>query len=217
MRVPINLASDPLENLRPLRAAVAVAALAALVLGGVIATREWRSRSEFRSLIQQQADVEQRLRALETEQKQLEEALSTEQARRVRERSAFLNSLILRKSLSWTRLFMDLEKTLPARARITAIHPRLSADEEVSLNLTVLAPSIEPLVEFLKNLESSAAFGAPIVGSQRNLSERSAEAGVELELTTRYVQDRSGNLPASAQEESAAAEERIAAATGKER
>jgi type IV pilus assembly protein PilN len=203
MRVPINLASHPLENLRPVRAAVVAAALVAAVLGILLLNRELRSRTEFRSLIQEQAELESSLRGLTAQQQELEAALSTTEAQQIRERSGFMNSLILRKSLSWTQLFMDLEKTLPASARITAIQPQLNATEDVDLNLTVAAASMEPLVEFLKNLESSTEFGPPVVGSQRYLTERSAESGIELAVTTRYVQNRTKNLPAGPKPDSA--------------
>ena len=216
MRVPINLASQPLENLRPVRTAVVVFALAVIVLGTVILNRELRNRNEFRSLIQQQANLELRLSKFETEQKELESALSTKEAQQIRERSAFMNSLILRKSLSWTQLFMDLEKTLPPRARITAIHPQLNAAEDVDLDLTIAAASMEPLVEFLKNLESSSEFGAPVVGTQHYRTGSSSETGIELELTTRYVQNRTKNLPENREGEPTTAANQVAAASEEE-
>jgi type IV pilus assembly protein PilN len=211
VRIPVNLASQPLEVLRPLRAAVVAAAVVALALGAALLNRELRSRSEFRSLIQQQAAVEQAIRDLDSRQAELEAALTTSEAQQVRERSGFMNSLILRKSLSWTQLFMDLEKTLPSRARITAIHPQLNASEDVDLELTVSAASMEPLVEFLINLESSSEFGAPAVGSTRYLTDRSSRAGIELALTTRYVQNRARSLPAGARAGSAPSSQQIAA------
>lgn len=196
MRIPINLASQPLENLRPVRTAVLIASLAAVVLAAVIVRRELRSRNEFRALIQQQDRLELDLRNLEGTQKDLEDWLGAKQALEIRERSGFLNSLILRKSLSWTQLFMDLEKTLPSRARITAIHPSLTPSEDVQLELTVSASSMEPLVQFLKNLESSPQFGPPQVGAQRYQDERSGEPGMSLTLTARYLQNRPA-IPAS--------------------
>ena len=202
MRFPINLASQPHENLRPVRTAVVAAAVIALALGALLLNRELRNRNEFRMLIQQQADLELALRDLRSRQQELEAALSTPEAQQARDRSGFMNSLILRKSLSWTQLFMDLEDTLPARARVTGIHPRLNAAEDVDLELTIAAASLEPLVEFLKNLEASQEFGAPLVGSQRYLTERSSESGIELALTTRYAQNRSRNLSRNAEPDS---------------
>jgi type IV pilus assembly protein PilN len=190
MRVPINLASQPLENLRPLRTAVALATVAVVALAGVIVQRQVRSRNEFRSLIQQQANLELSLKNHQTEQEALESWLSTDQARRIQERSAFLNSLILRKSLSWTQLFEDLEKTLPGPARIVSIRPSLSDSHDVNLSLTVSATSMTALVDFLKNLESSQQFGGPVVESQRFPGEKSADKGILLDITTQYRQER---------------------------
>src|ERR1051325_7151303 len=111
MRIPINLASQPPENLRPLRTGVLLLTVSMLILGTVILRREMRSRNEFRSLISRQDQLQESLRTLQSRQAELEAALSTPQAAQIRERSAFLNSLILRKGISWTQIFMDLEKT----------------------------------------------------------------------------------------------------------
>ena len=91
MRIPINLASQPLENLRPLRTAVVLAALAAVALGVVIAQRELRSRSEFRALIEQRDKLQESLQNLKGRQTELESWLTTPDAAQIRERSGFLN------------------------------------------------------------------------------------------------------------------------------
>jgi type IV pilus assembly protein PilN len=214
MRVSINLASQPHESLRPLRAAVALAAVVALVLTVVIVQRERRTRNEFRSLTERSERLEAERAELQREQQELEEWMGTPQAQQIRERSAFLNSLILRKGISWTQMFLDLEKTLPARARITSIRPRLTESQQAELDLTVAAESIGPLVEFLKSLESSPQFGSPAVGSQRFPSERAADEGISLNLTTRYQQTLPAiSAPAADSDEAASADE-VSARTG---
>ena len=45
----------------------------------------------------------------------------------VLERSVFLNALLVRKGISWTRIFADLEKVLPHNVRIIQIHPSVDA------------------------------------------------------------------------------------------
>jgi type IV pilus assembly protein PilN len=188
MRIPINLASQPHESLRALRAAVALAAVAALIFAAVIVQRERSTRNEFRSLTERIDRLEGERAQLQNEQQELEEWMGAPQVQQIRERSAFLNSLILRKGISWTQMFLDLEKTLPARARITSIRPRLTESEQAELDLTVAAQDIGPLVEFLRRLESSPQFGSPSVGAQRFPSERGSDGMISLELTTRYQQ-----------------------------
>jgi type IV pilus assembly protein PilN len=188
MRIPINLSSQPPENLRPLRTAVVVTMLAAVLLSIILVQREFRSRREFRALIDQQAKLEQNLQNFKSQQQELESWLMTPEAAQVRDRSAFLNSLILRKGLSWTQMFVDLEKTLPPKARIVSIKPTVGSGDDVQLALTVASASMPPLVDFLKNLESSPQFGPPTVGAQRYGSDKSGSNDISIELTTAYRQ-----------------------------
>ena len=197
MRIPINLASQPLENLRPLRTAAVLAALAAVVLGVVIVQRELRSRSEDRSLIEQQDKLEVSLQILRGQQQELESWLTTPQAAQIRERSGFLNSLILRKGLSWTQMFVDLEKTLPPNARIVSIKPALSPTKDVELTLTVAASDMKPLVDFLKKLEASPQFGAPTPNAQRYNTDKIGGGEITMALTTRYRQEHLASGPAA--------------------
>ena len=196
MRIPLNLATEPLENLRPVRAAVALAAIALVLLTAAVVRRELRARSELRFQTEQMESLRGELAALEKEQQELEAWMATPQVLQIRDRSAFLNSIILQKSLSWTQMFLDLEKTLPARVRIAAIRPSGSGSEQADLSLTVAADSMEPLVEFLKNLEASPQFGAPTLGAQRFPSERDPSGAVALDLTTRYHPAAKDKTPA---------------------
>jgi Tfp pilus assembly protein PilN len=208
VRVPINLASHPLENLRPVRAGVALAGLTALLFGIIILRSELRSRSEFRTLIDQRDRLQTSLATLHSEQEELEAWLDTPQAQQIRERSAFLNALIQRKSLSWTQMFMDLERTLPPRARIVSIRPSLGASREADLELTAEAASMGPLVDFLKRLESSPKFGPPTVAAQKYSVQSAEDGAITIDLTTRYTQDRvSAAADAAPTSEGAPAEE----------
>jgi Tfp pilus assembly protein PilN len=68
--------------------------------------------------------------------------------------------LLLRKGISWTRIFSDLEKTLPANVRVTQIRPQVNNNNKIYLEMTIASDSPEPLVTFLSNLEQSSAFGS---------------------------------------------------------
>ena len=188
MRIPTNLASRPQEQLRPLRTAIVLSIVVALVLTGVLVRRELRTQNEFRFLTEQRQSLDRDQRILGGERQELERWLATPQVQQVRERSGFLNSLILQKSLSWTQMFMDLEEILPGQARITAIRPSLNQSQQAELNLTVASTEVAPLVELLKNLESSDQFFSPQVGAQRFPSANMADKSITIELTMRYQQ-----------------------------
>jgi len=123
MRFDINLASRPFRDTRSTYARWGA------VLGGVvcitialmaIAFHNWsRTREINRSMVQ----VQQQIQQLD-QQKNANEALLNQSANRdTRQRSQFLNGLIVRKSFSWTRAFSDLEKIMPTRAHLLKIEP----------------------------------------------------------------------------------------------
>ncbi|MBI4463247.1 MAG: hypothetical protein HY647_00955 [Acidobacteria bacterium] len=192
MKIPINLASQTYENLRPLYIAVVTSAIVLVGLASLVVWKDRQNRNETQLLTAEIHRFQQEVVAMQEEQQELERALQSPEVQQIRDRLAFLNSLILRKSLSWTQIFMDLEKILPSQARIIAISPSPNPFQQAELNLTVAAVEIGPLVEFLKNLESSPQFGSPVVGSQRFPAERAADRSIVLELSTRYFPPNPG-------------------------
>ncbi len=188
MSVRFNLASHPYENLRPSYVLVGMALVLLVVLAGLLVSRERQQSAETRSITQQMARFEQEIESLAREQSELDEWLRRPEVQEVRDHSAFLNSLILRKSLSWTQMFLDLEQILPDRAQVTAIQPRVNRSRQPELALAVTAEEMGPLVELLKNLESSSQFGSPAVLSQRFTTDRNSVPQIDMTLQTLYRQ-----------------------------
>jgi type IV pilus assembly protein PilN len=188
MKVPINLASQPYENLRPFYLAAGIAAVLLTALALLVVWNVRQNDHETRRLTEQSDRLEKDLQSARREQRDLQQWLARPEVLEIRDRSAFLNSIIARKSLSWTQMFMDMEKILPERVQVTAIHPSLNKDQQAELKLTVSAPSVQPLVEFLKSLESAPQFGAPVVESQRFPAEKAADTNIVLELSVLYHQ-----------------------------
>jgi hypothetical protein len=81
----------------------------------------------------------------------------------VLERSVLLNEMLQRKGISWTRIFSDLEKTVPFNVRIIQIRPQVDSSDKIFLQMVVGADNTSQLNEFLKRLETSDVFGATMV------------------------------------------------------
>jgi Tfp pilus assembly protein PilN len=75
------------------------------------------------------------------------------------ERSVFINALIYRKGVSWTRIFSDLEKTLPYNVKVAQIRPTLNAGNRVALDMSLASDNSDAMVKALTALESSDLFG----------------------------------------------------------
>lgn len=87
-------------------------------------------------------------------------------------RSVFLNELIARRAVSWTRVFEDLAKIMPSNMRLMGIRlPQVSAEQSsevnrIELEMTVGTDRPEAFTDLLKNLQQSPLFGAAQVMSQ---------------------------------------------------
>ena len=207
MRVPINLASQPYQNLRPLYSAAGVALALLVLLAMLVSNKMQRSTDETRLSTQEIQRLDGEMVKLRQEQLTLKQWLGNPQVQEIRDHSTFLNSLIARKSLSWTKLFMDLEKVLPDRVQVVAIRPSMNESERARLNLTLAAPAVEPLVEFLKKLESSPQFSAPVVDAQRFPAEKAQDPNIVLELSVSYRQGSAAEASSSADDASPSGDE----------
>jgi type IV pilus assembly protein PilN len=160
IRVPINLASEPFRRDRPLFiASVAACLILVITLGLEINTiaRQRRQAAVTRTAI---ARLNAPLRSIGAEQSKLDGTLRRPENAEVLERSVFLNELIERKSISWTRIFADLEKVLPYNLRLISVRlPEVNSQNQVFLDMVVSAKDVAPVLDFLRRLEASPQFG----------------------------------------------------------
>ena len=160
IQIPINLASEPFRRDRQVLVASAALAVLLIVLLG------WQLTT-INSKRHQSADIQVRinrlsgqLRTISGEQTQLNTTLRKPENAEVLERSVFLNTLIDRKGISWTRIFADLEKVMPPTVRLVSVRlPEIDSQNEVQLDMLVGAKEVLPLIELVKRLESSPQFG----------------------------------------------------------
>lgn len=163
MKVSLNLATRPFGRNRLFYVSTAAAG-ALLVIGALVMLAAFvRSYQRSPELARQAQDYQRQLTVLARKQTDLEATLRRPENAVVLDRSAFLNELLYRKGISWTRTFADLEQLMPARVRLISIRPQINADNEVSLEMQVGTETREAFVEFLKGLEGSAQFHSPVL------------------------------------------------------
>ena len=163
MKFPINLASQPFRKDRPILFAsglVGVLLLFSLALLISLAVQDRKRSADTRHLIDL---TEQQIQRTAKDQSRLESVLRRPENAEVLERSLFLNTLLYRKGISWTKVFADLEKALPPNVRVITIRPQVVSENQVYLEMIVGAESPAPVVDLLTRLESSEVFGATTV------------------------------------------------------
>ena len=163
MKITINLASEPFRRNRPiLVASVALCLLLAttLTLLVVLARLEHQQAAGIRAAVQ---EAEREASKLSAEQNRLEEIIRRPENTEVLERSVFLNTLLARKAVSWTRIFSDLEKVMPHNVRLISVRPQVGEGNQILLDMVVGAQSGEPVITMLRRLESAPQFGPTTV------------------------------------------------------
>jgi Tfp pilus assembly protein PilN len=166
VRIPINLASEPFRRDRPALVAAVSGCVALTLLLAVLIFTIFSARGTAASTRETIARLNQQSRVISAEQAKLDGTLRRPENAEVLERSVMLNTLIERKSISWTRIFADLEKVTPYNVRLIYIRlPQVNAANQVTLDMVVGAQSPEHLQDFLKKLEGSALFGPPSVST----------------------------------------------------
>ena len=160
MRVHINLATEPFRRDRPILVASTVCGAVLVALLGVLVfliVSERGRQTETRAAV---AKLNSDLRAITAEQAKLDSTLHLPMNAEVLERSLLLNSLIQRKSISWTKLYADIEGVKPDSVRLVQVRlPQINTRNEVTLDMEVGVKEPGQMIEFLKRLEDSSLFG----------------------------------------------------------
>jgi heme exporter protein D len=168
----INLASEPFRRERAENAAYALitVGLACSLLVLLIFIAHSRSQAaDLRRVIDAQ---NRELRQLQRQENQYLTVLSRPDNADVFARSVFLNELIARRAVSWTRVFKDLGGVMPSNMRLMGIRlPQVAAEESsgvnrIQLEMTVGTDRPDAVIELLRHLQQSPVFGSAQVMSQ---------------------------------------------------
>jgi type IV pilus assembly protein PilN len=162
-RIAINLSSEPFRKDRPMMVASAVVCVLLVGLLAVLGTLIFAERSQVAGTREAIREAEAHLEKTRRENARVAAVLRRPANADVLDRSIFLNDLLRRKAISWTRMFADLEKVMPYSVRLISVRPAVTSDNRVYLDMIVGARSGEAIIEFLKKLEGSPLFGSTAV------------------------------------------------------
>jgi hypothetical protein len=195
MRLKINLATQPYEDARHFlvvwTGAIGVLVLLAVVLSYAVVTR-WH---QYKIMSGNLAREQQILDDLAAKQRQDLALLNKPENYDVRQRSEYLNELILRKEISWTKIFTDLEKMMPPHLRVLAIQPKVDGDQIlISMMLGGGPDSRDRAAELVRRMEHSRTFRAAYITKENDGTAGPAASSLgpqsdsmRFQLTAEYV------------------------------
>lgn len=159
MRIPLNLASQPFRRDRPVLIGSAMVAVLMLLTLGLLTSMAITERRDVKDTGAVLNRINAQIGRIEHEQAKLEATMRQPGNEVVLDRSVLFNALIRRKAISWTRIFEDIEKVLPADVRVVSIRPQMTARNQVLLDVVVASTAPASVIGFMGKLEGSDAFG----------------------------------------------------------
>jgi type IV pilus assembly protein PilN len=186
MRIGVNLASEPFRRDRPMIVASTVVGalmVITLFLFVYLAIAERDRASAARAQIER---MQHQLDTMSREETKLQAVMRRPENAEVLDRSVFLNALLVRKGVSWTRIFEDLEKVMPHDVRLMSIRPQINGANQLILEMWVGSPAPEPIWNFVVELEKSSAFGSTTV--HNSLPPSQNEPLYRYRVSTNYAQ-----------------------------
>jgi Tfp pilus assembly protein PilN len=185
MKLRLNLSTAPRQNKRPFIAGAALIGTIGMIALLILSHSAYKSWSANRAIRLEIARLENDIRVNEQKQRTLDLYFQSTQAQQVLDRASFLNSLIGQRSFPWTKIFMDLEQTLPPGVRVVTISPRLESGR-AQVTLTIGASTDEAKIKFLQALEKSKVFSQVQVKAEHRLEQATGADKIVLDLLVWY-------------------------------
>lgn len=160
MSAKLNLASQPFRNRAlpwTITAVVTVVSLLALVF---IVRASIKTNAEASRVERDVNELRQQAKDLQQHAEEIKESLTPEQVRTLQA----AHTLVDRKRFSWSRLFADLEGSLPQSVRVTRINVRDVAlrgnQTYAELELTVVGKTDADVTHMISEMERAGIFQA---------------------------------------------------------
>ena len=182
----LNLASSPSGGYQALFCLACIAAAALTATGVLLGVELASSEGPPEGLVAQERRLLAEQRELSSGTAEASAALRSPRTAEVLDRTTLLNELLIRKGVSWTHTFLDLEKVLPANVRVLTIEPEVAERDTIRLDMTVSAKAPADFIEFLTTLEGSSLFGSPALRGSAPPSD--GDPTFRYQLTVEYGQ-----------------------------
>jgi len=157
MRVGLNLATKPLVSHRRFLVGSAILGAAAGILLVYLAWQFFSLRKADEVYRAKLAKTQQEMAKVQEQRADLENFFARSEIRNLQERARFVGTVIEARSFNWTKMFMDLEHTLPAGVHVLKIEPKLESGS-ASVKFVVAGSTEESKVKLLKAFEDSPSF-----------------------------------------------------------
>jgi Tfp pilus assembly protein PilN len=186
MRVPVNLATKPMETHRRFLTLCGTLIVIFAIPCPWLVWHVYSVRKADAAFRLQNETTSAEIETLMGQRQELNRFFALPENASLHDRAAFINSIIDAQSLNWTRMFLGLERILPGGVRVLNVEPKLE-NGQAAIKLTVGALTEEAKRDFLSSLERSQAFSNVELVNVRMSPQGAASDPIVLELTLIYL------------------------------
>jgi hypothetical protein len=154
-----NLSTRPFYNERILHLVLGLVAVVVLGITVFNVTRIVSLSRRNTDLISRAERDEAQAREIRARAASIRQKIDLKKLEEVSAAAREANTLIDRRTFSWTELFNVLETTMPADVRLVSVRPKIEKEGGNSLQLIVSARRVEDIDAFMEKLETTGAFG----------------------------------------------------------
>jgi Tfp pilus assembly protein PilN len=199
MRLNINLASQKYEDVRRfyVRWTLAIGLSALLLI--VLSALAWVNFASSAKSGQRIKELQGEIADLQKQRAAAEAVSNLPENHDVNEQKNYWNKQINRRQLSWTQLFNDLQRIMPARAYLSSVRPEITQDNRLKLTLVVMGDTHDNGLELQKKMEKSERFRSPQITAETTQKQPKTDAQLyKFDIVTYYTpaapaQGRAGN------------------------
>jgi Tfp pilus assembly protein PilN len=157
MIVGLNLATKPLVSHRRFLVGSALLGIFAGILFLYLSWHFYTLRKSDEDYRAKLGKIQQEMDRLQQQRNELERFYARDENHNLQDRAKFIGSVIEARSFNWTKMFMDLEHTLPPGVHVLKIEPKLENGSAL-VKFIVAGSSQESKVKLLKAFEDSSSF-----------------------------------------------------------
>jgi len=193
-----NLSTRPFYNERMVRTALGLVGAIAIGLTVFNAYEILRLQGQSRDSRQQMAQNDAQAREMRDKAQEIRRSIDKDKLAAVQAAAHEANSLIDRRTFSWTELLNYFQATLPPDVRIAGVTPQTDTDGRRLVQISVFSKRDEDIEAFMDALEKTGAFSGVLPRSQH--PEESGTVRSELQAYYLPVPPGAAGTPPGASE-----------------
>jgi hypothetical protein len=166
-----NLSTRPFYNIRAVHVALGALALVVAVMTLLNLVQLVSLTRSERTLGARAEQAEEQANKLREDARRIRSQIDAKELNQVAAAAQEANAIIDLRTFSWSRLFSEIESTLPENVRLTNFSPEEDRQGRLIVNLRVQARRVQDLESFIDALEKTGKFHEVLAAEEQTNQE----------------------------------------------